>query len=150
MTHVRHEHRLIVAVVLLVIAAMAMSACGSSPSDESDGAEAATVKPLKGTDLSSVTLTKQAAERLGIRTATVRQHGARRKVIPYGAILYNADGSTFIYTSPKPLVYVRAPISVERIDGPEAILSAGPPVDTNVVTVGSQELYGSEYEVEED
>jgi hypothetical protein len=30
------------------------------------------------------------------------------------------------------------------------VLSRGPPVGTPVVTVGSQELYGSEYEVEED
>jgi hypothetical protein len=150
MTDLRHQHRPIVAVVLLVIATMSMAACGNSPGRQNDGAEPATVKPVKGTDLSTVTLTRQAAERLGIRTATVRRHGARRTVVPYGAVLYKADGSTFTYTSPKPRVYVRAPISVARIDGAEAILSAGPPVGTDVVTVGSQELYGSEYEVEED
>jgi hypothetical protein len=37
-----------------------------------------------------------------------------------------------------------------RIDDDTAVLSNGPPVGTEVVTVGSQELYGSEYEVEED
>jgi hypothetical protein len=36
-----------------------------------------------------------------------------------------------------------------RIDDDTAVLSR-PPVGTEVVTVGSQELYGSEYEVEED
>jgi hypothetical protein len=150
MSHVRHRHPLIITILVLVIAAVAMSACGNSPSDENGGGEPARVEPLNGTDLNSVTLTKQAAERLGIRTAKVRQRGAQRTVVPYGAVLYSADGSTFTYTSPKPLVYVRAPINVDRINGAEAILLTGPPVGTDVVTVGSQELYGSEYAVEED
>jgi hypothetical protein len=94
-----------------------------------------------------VTLSAEAAKRLGIETAAVRQLGARTAV-PYGAVVYNADGSTFTYTSPKPRVYVRAPITVVRIAGGRAVLSKGPAVGTSVVTVGSQELYGSEYEVE--
>ena len=63
-------------------------------------------------------------------------------VIPYDAVLYAADGSTFTYTSPKPHVFVRAPISVRNIRGDRAVLSAGPPAGTPVVTVGSQELFG--------
>ena len=121
-----------------------------SPRGEGGGAEPATVEPIKGTDLNRVILTPQAARRLGIETAHVRRLGAHRIVLAYDAVLYNADGSTFTYTSPAPRVYVRAPIRVERIDGDDAILSKGPPVGTAVVTVGSQELYGSEYEVEED
>ena len=73
----------------------------------------------------------------------------KASVVPYGAVLYSADGTTFTYTSPTPRVFVRAPITVARIDGDEVILRRGPPVGTQVVTVGSQELYGSEYEVEE-
>jgi hypothetical protein len=72
------------------------------------------------------------------------------KVIPYDAVIYAADGKTFTYTSPKPLNYVRAPITVTDIRGNKAYLSAGPPAGTAVVTVGSQELFGTEYEVEED
>jgi hypothetical protein len=150
MTHVPQRSRLIVAVLVLVIATAAVSACGGSASSANGDSEPATVEPIKGTDLKRVTLSEEAAKRLGIKTAAVRPHGALGTVVPYGAVLYNADGSTFTYTSPKPLVYVRAPIRVERIDGAEAILSHGPPVGTAVVTVGSQELYGSEYEVEED
>jgi hypothetical protein len=138
------------AITLLVIAAGAMSACGNSSSDESSGGEPVTVEPVKGTDLNRLTLTAQAAERLGIETAQVRKRSVRRTVVPYGAVLYSADGTTFTYTSPAPRVYVRAPIRVARIDGDDVILSMGPPVGTQVVTIGSQELYGSEYEVEED
>jgi hypothetical protein len=71
-------------------------------------------------------------------------------VIPYDAVIYAADGSTFAYTSPKPLIFVRAQIRVGDIRGDAAQLLSGPPKGTAVVTVGSQELYGTEYEVEED
>jgi hypothetical protein len=143
------QRRTALAITLLIITAGAMSACGNS-SSESSGDEPVTVEPVKGTDLNRLTLTAQAAERLGIETAQVRKRSVRRTVVPYGAVLYSADGTTFTYTSPAPRVYVRAPIRVARIDGDDAILSMGPAVGTQVVTVGSQELYGSEYEVEED
>jgi hypothetical protein len=141
------RHR-IGAAVAVAVAATALAACGGSSGGE-DGSEPATVEPIKGTDLNTVTLTAQAAKRLGIQTALVSELGAQTTV-PYGAVVYNPDGSTFTYTSPKPRVYVRAPITVARIAGGEAILAKGPAVGTVVVTVGSQELYGSEYEVEED
>jgi multidrug efflux pump subunit AcrA (membrane-fusion protein) len=96
-----------------------------------------------------VKLSEKAAKRLGIETAAVRSRGSS-EVIPYDAVLYDAGGATFTYTSPERLVFVRAPIKVTRIDGDKAILSAGPKAGTEVVTVGLQELYGSEYEVEED
>jgi hypothetical protein len=145
MMRVRHR---IGAAVAVAVAATAFAACGGSSEDEGGG-EPATVHPIKGTDRNAVTLTAQAAKRLGIQTALVGRIGGRTTV-PYGAVVYNADGSTFTYTSPRPRVYVRAPITVARIAGGEAILSKGPAVGTLVVTVGSQELYGSEYEVEED
>jgi hypothetical protein len=145
MTHVPKRSRLIAA---LIVVAASVSACGSSSSGNG-GAEPATVEPVKGTDVNRVTLTAEAAKRLGIETAQVRQGSAQRTVVPYGAVLYSADGTTFTYTSPAPRVFVRAPITVARIDGDEALLRSGPPIGTQVVTVGSQELYGSEYQVEE-
>jgi len=145
----RHSVRLL-AVFVMALAALALASCGDSPSAEGGGDEQAKVEPIGDTGVSSVTLTEDAAKRLGIQTATVRREGAQRTVVPYGAVLYDAGGATFTYTSPKPRVFVRAPITVVRIDGADAVLSRGPPVGTPVVTVGSQELYGSEYEVEED
>jgi hypothetical protein len=149
MSDLRHSGRLF-AVLVLAVAAMALPGCGDSPAEEGGGDEQAKVEPIGNTGVSSVTLTEDAAKRLGIRTARVRSTSARRTVVPYGAVLYDAGGATFTYTSPKPRVFVRAPITVVRIDGADAVLSRGPPVGTPVVTVGSQELYGSEYEVEED
>ena len=136
---------------LAIAAAVFAAGCGSSGSKEEVGdAQPAKVTPIKGTDLSRVTLSADAAKRLGIATATVVTQGSDRKVIPYDAVIYAADGKTFTYTSPKPLNYVRAPITVTDIRGNKAYLSAGPPAGTAVVTVGSQELFGTEYEVEED
>ena len=136
---------------LAIAAAVFAAGCGSSGSKEEVGdAQPAKVTPIKGTDLSRVTLSADAAKRLGIATATVVAQGSDRKVIPYDAVIYAADGKTFTYTSPKPLNYVRAPITVTDIRGNKAYLSAGPPAGTAVVTVGSQELFGTEYEVEED
>jgi hypothetical protein len=149
MSDPRHSVRPL-AVLVMALAALALAACGDSPTAESGGDEQAKVEPIGDTGVSSVTLTEDAAKRLGIQTATVRREGAQRTVVPYGAVLYEAGGATFTYTSPKPRVFVRAPITVVRIDGADAVLSRGPPVGTPVVTVGSQELYGSEYEVEED
>jgi len=149
MSDPRHSARLL-AILVMALAALALAACGDSPSAESGGDEQAKVAPIGDTGVSSITLTKDAAKRLGIQTATVRRAGAQRTVVPYGAVLYDAGGTTFTYTSPKPRVFVRAPITVVRIDGADAVLSRGPPAGTPVVTVGSQELYGSEHEVEED
>ena len=146
----KHISRAVIVLSILVIAALQLSACSDSSTPAAADDAPATVEPIKGTDQSSVKLSRQAAKRLGIETATVRHRGARAEVIPYDAVVYNADGSTFAYTNPEPLVYVSAPITVARIDGSEAILSKGPPAGTKVVTVGAQELYGTEYEVEED
>ena len=71
--------------------------------------------------------------------------GATQKVIPYAAVLYDADGKTWVYANPGPRTFLRAPITVDRIDGDDAFLSDGPPSGTAVVTVGAEELYGTEF-----
>ena len=136
---------------LVIATAVVAAGCGSSGSKEETGdQQPAKVTPIKGTDLSTVTLSADAAKRLGIATGQITDQGSGGKVIPYDAVIYAADGHTFTYTSPKPLSFVRAPITVKDIRGDKAVLSAGPPAGTSVVTVGSQELFGTEYEVEED
>ena len=141
-------------VVVLIVGGLAALLIWTGPdrSPESSAVEGepAEVEPIKGTDLSRVRLSADAAKRLGIQTAPVDRSGGRRTVIPYSAVLYGAEGQTFTYTSPKPLVFVRHPIDVNNVTGGRAFLSRGPPAGTAVVTVGSQELYGTEYEVEED
>jgi hypothetical protein len=139
----------VLAIVVGCLAAAQLSACGSGSDEPTAGkqSEAADVAPIKGTNLNEVKLSAQAARRVGIRMAPIS--GDSGKTIPYSAVLYDADGKTFAYTSPRPLVFVRAPINITDIRGDRALLSSGPPVGAAVVTVGGSELYGTEFGVEE-
>ncbi|HEU5260047.1 MAG TPA: hypothetical protein VFU41_01355 [Gemmatimonadales bacterium] len=152
-------------VVVPIIAGLQLAACHTS-SSKPVKTKPAHVEHVEGSEVSRVTLTAKAAERLDIKTALVReaqmarsgstasvraaqmsQSGARRKVVPYAAVLYDSKGVTWVYTSPEPLVFLRHRIQVDYIDGDQAILSEGPPVGTQVVTVGGQELFGAEFEI---
>jgi hypothetical protein len=145
----QHHHRWSAALVAL--GALGVSACARSEAFDNEAASdegPSKVEHVKGSDVARIVLTAQAAGRLGIRTASVADAGGRRS-IPYAAVLYDPDGKAFTYTSPARLTYVRRPIDVARIDGAEAVLRAGPPAGTTVVTVGAAELLGTEYGVEE-
>jgi hypothetical protein len=145
---VRGKAWIFVALLVVGVAAVLVVSLNSDTSNDEASAsdrEPSQVEPIKGTDLNRVTLSADAAKRLGIRTTAVDGN-----VIPYGAVLYDPEGRTFTYTSPERLVFVRHPITVDHIDHGRAFLSDGPRSGTAVVTVGSQELFGTEYEVEED
>jgi hypothetical protein len=150
----RHSNRFRPAALLLLAAALAVSvlACsrGGQAAEEETGYRDATVEPVKGTDLSRVTLSQQAAERLGIQTAKVRAGTSGRTVIPYAAVLYDETGDTWTFTSPQPLTYLRQHVKIDLIQGEQAILLEGPPVGTAVVTVGAAELLGTELGVGEE
>ena len=83
-------------------------------------------------------------QRVGVELSLSTIH---RKVVPYSAVIYDEHGNTWVYTSPKPLEYVRAPVTIDFIEGDVAVLKDGPPNGTAVVSVGAVELYGTEFEV---
>ncbi len=137
--------------VVALIAGLSLAACSKTSNGGGEPESApAKLERVKGTTLSRVILTAKAAERIGIEMAEVRDAptaggGPARKVIPYAAVLYDANGDTWTYTNPRPRTFVRARISVDRIDGDVAVLSDGPPASTTVVTVGAAELFGTEF-----
>ncbi|HLO30163.1 MAG TPA: hypothetical protein VK249_13550 [Anaerolineales bacterium] len=140
------KHTNLKIVALLIIAGSLLSACGPRPEAvEVSGEGPAKVEHLKGPEPTRVTLTEDAAKRLDIQTAPVQGDA-----IPYAAVLYDTEGKTWVYTNPKPLVFVRSPITVDRIEGDKAFLSKGPTSGSAVVTIGAEELYGSETEFEEE
>ena len=147
-----HRNRWMIA-VLIIVTALTLTACATQASQTSTGSTSnppARVERMGGTDLNRVILTEQAAKRLGIEMAPVRDtqvQGKLRKVVPYAAVFYDLNGKTWVYTNPEPLTFVRANISVDYIEGDLAVLSEGPPSGTKVVTVGSPELYGTEFGV---
>ena len=68
----------------------------------------------------------------------------KRKIMPYSSLYYDGKGGAWVYVQKKPLVYERQPVEVERIVGEQVVLIDGPPVGTDVVTVGAALLYGAE------
>jgi len=133
--------------IVIIIAGTLLSACGARSSDSEVPEEAAPAKVehLKGVDPTRVTLTADAAKRLDIQTAP-----AQGDAIPYAAVLYDMEGNTWVYTNPEPLIFVRSPVTVDHIEGDQAFLVKGLPSGMTVVTIGAEELYGSETEFEEE
>jgi hypothetical protein len=119
-----------------------LAACGGSSARDAT-AEPAVVEHVAGTDIYRITLSREAARRLDVRTAAVTRSGGRT-VIPYSAVFYSSTGKTWAYVNTESLTFVRQPIVVDRIDRHEAILREGPAAGTKVATVGVQELHGIE------
>jgi hypothetical protein len=140
------------AVAALVATPLLASGCGGGTREQASRLPAF-VQPVKGTDLERVVLTASAARRIGVRTTSVRRVRSKpfEASIPYSAVLYDPDGTTWTYTSPKPLVFVRRNITIDSIAAETAILAKGPPVGSRVVVEGSTEIWGVEYGgIEED
>jgi hypothetical protein len=169
----RRSARGIVGLAVVGIAGLQLVACGRTPAS-SQHVSPAHVEKIEGTSLSRITLTPKASERLGIETAFVAalgssagtivsqgdtnrlQAGVRlaraasasgQIVVPYAAVIYDAHGDTWVYTNPQPLVYVRHRIEIDHIEGDRAVLKAGPAVGTAIVTLGTAELFGTEFGV---
>ena len=137
--------------VLVAAGALSLSACSGEASSGYDYEtashhEPAKLEPIKGTDVQRVIFDAEGAKRVGLKTAPIRRNG-QETVIPYGAVVYTADGGTYTYTAPEPLTYVRQEIKIDRVDGDSVMLSDGPPAGTEVVTVGTAKVYGSEFEM---
>ena len=143
----KHIYRLFIA--LLILASL-LTACAPATTGEEEGVKPVTLEPVAGTDLNHVILTEDAAKRLDIQIVAVHDGGTQGTVIPYDAVLYEANGNTWVYVSLEPLVFMRQAIVIDHIKGNEAFLSEGPDSGAMVVTLGAAELYGSESEFEEE
>lgn len=143
-----YQSRLWAAAVLVAVTT-SLAGCGQvSSAGTAAKNEPAKVETIPGSDISRLRLSPKAAERLGIQTAPVRAaSGAAKLAMPYSALLYDANGGTWAYTSPENLVFVRHRVTVARIDGDTVFLTDGPPAGSTVVTVGVPELFGTEFKV---
>jgi hypothetical protein len=141
----------IVAALAVVILLVGCDSAGEPRGDDSP----VTLKAVAGTDLIQVSLTELAEQRLGVATDVVRAAatatagatGAVTTTIPYAAVVYDGEGASWTYTKSAPHTYVRAEISVDRIENDVAMLTAGPVVGTAVVVVGATELLGAEMQI---
>jgi hypothetical protein len=131
------------------MAATAGCASGGANEETDGGAngKAATVEQVAGTDTPRVTLSAEAAQRLGVTTDPVRLQASGaigRLAIPYRAVVYDTQGRAFTYVSPSPNVYTRVPLTIDEVHGDTVVLDEGPAAGTAVVTTGAQELWGAE------
>ena len=137
------RHRIPWIVVIAMVLPLFLVACGGSSASDEEASGPATVELIEGTDISRITLTAKAIERLDVQTAAVAKTGAM-KVIPYSAVLYSPTGETWAYVSDEPMTFMRHAIVIDRIDGDKAYLSKGPAAGVKVATVGVAELHGAE------
>ena len=132
----------------MTAAVLGLAGCAAQVAAVETPDVAVKVRPITGTDRSTVTLTDAAMARLGVKTeAVLAAPVGHVGTVSYGAVLYDAAGAAWVYTSPAPRSFVRVPIAVDRVDGNLAYLKSGPKVGTAVVTVGVPELFGAEYGV---
>lgn len=139
------RHRECLFLAGMVIIGLLAPACREMSESAETKPEPARVEPIDGTNLSRVILTDDAARRLDIRTAPVKETGVGGTTfVPYGAVLYATTGDTWTYVATEPLTFVRRAIRVEHFVVDLAVLSYGPPPGSRVVTVGAAELFGIE------
>jgi len=140
----------------LIVVGLGLTGCGTTKADYGEVSQAgpAKVEPVKGTDLNQVTLTSDAASKLGVQTAPVEAgavpastdgaDATPETTVPVSAVIYDKDGNTWVYVVTRALTYERQAVGIARVDGDTAVLRSGPVPGTRVVTVGAQELLGAE------
>jgi hypothetical protein len=130
---------------LITLGASGCSEAGAS--NESNAETAVTVESAGEDQPARLTVSERAEERLGLRTEPVRAISGEpgvTEVVSYSAVVYDADGRSWAYSSPSPRTFVRVPIEISSITGKTVQLKSGPPVGTQVVVVGAPELVGAE------
>jgi hypothetical protein len=151
----RNNKHLVVAA--LIVAGLQLSACkheevNEAAAKEKENSGPAVVEKVEGKEISRLTLTEAAMKRIDLKTDEVREakvsrSASMRKVVPYSALIYDAKGGTWIYTSPNPGTFERQGVEVDYIDKNVAVLKNGPEVGTVVASVGVAELFGTEFKI---
>jgi hypothetical protein len=128
---------------LLLSAGLALTACGPAAQGADELPEVAAVEPAADGGPGVLTLSEAAESRLGIETGQVTI-GPSGLEIPYSALVYAADGSTWVFVQTDERTYQRAAVSVAAKNGDAMSIRSGPSAGTAVVTVGAAELVGVE------
>jgi hypothetical protein len=92
--------------VALMVAGLQLAACQKQVGHSK--IEPAQVEHIEGSEVSRVTLTEKAIERIDLQTAAVREEQVAgnegsmvmRKVVPYSALIYDPNGKTWSTSAP--------------------------------------------------
>jgi len=145
-------------IAALPVAALGLAACTGIADATKEDTSPAKVEAIDGSKQKRITLRPEAAKRIGLKTEPILDaagspaasqafgaaFAAGKTTMPYGALIYHADGTTYAYTATQPLTFTRVPVTVASIKTGIVALSAGPAVGTEIVTVGTAELHGLE------
>jgi hypothetical protein len=135
-----------VAALLLLVGGPALAACQAPASGavaEDAIAAAASVEPSPDGGPALLHLTEESVLRLGLETAPV-DGSSGVLTVPYAAVVYDADGASWVFVEVEDRVYQRSPITISAIQGDAVGLAGGPAPGTEVVTVAAAELVGVE------
>lgn len=144
--------RTVALATLLVAGGLAAGGCASSAPQASAAAhpaaeQAATLREGRDGGPGTVHLSAEARQRLDIRTTAVAANGGAL-VLPYGAVVYEPDGSSWAYVEIEERTYQRQPLTIASIRGEQVTLSSGPAAGTPVVSQGAAELVGVEARID--
>jgi hypothetical protein len=138
-------HRTGGALAVLLACIGLLTGCATVSSEATSFSDPVTLETVEGADVSRLTLTPEGADRLRLATAEVTADPAGVRV-PYSALIYKADGTTWVYENPEELVYQREPVTVGAVEGDSVVLTSGPRPGTQVVVTGAAELLGAEFD----
>jgi hypothetical protein len=134
---------------LLAAVGLGLTGCGTAaPGEPVAAPEPAVVRPADDGGTALISLTEDGARKLQLRTTPVAAGPAGGLVIPYAAVVYAADGTAWTFVQVSPGTFRRVSVTVSAIAGDDAVLTAGPPTGTEVVTVGPAELVGAEAQID--
>ena len=135
----------------LGLAALLVVACASACDAEDEEASypiQSKISPLKeNPGHHIVTLTPLGARQAGVQTTAVTGSKLLRE-LPYEALLYGADGTTFVYPVEGKLTFRYMEITLEKVVGKTIYFSEGPEVGTEVATQGVPQIHGADIELE--
>lgn len=126
------------------------AACAGAGAEDEEKVELFQTKLVELKDYpghNSVTFSKIGVERAGVRTTRVTAGDGYRE-LPYAALLYNADGSTFVYTATGPRTYTYTPIKVLEVVDDTIRFTGGPGPGDPVVTSGVPQVHGADVQLE--
>lgn len=132
-----------------VLVGLSAAACSHAAEETGPKYAPATLGSADAAGVKTVTFTADAAQRVRLQTEPVvpSNRGGRGVAVDYAALIYDKKGQSWVYTVPQPLTFVRRKVTVDRIDGNRATLSAGPAPGVQVVTTGAAEVYGAELDI---
>jgi hypothetical protein len=128
----------------VVAVAVATSAgCAEIESVTAEPYEPAALESTGPDKPARVILTEEAVDRVALQTTEVKALG-KDLTVDHAALVFDKAGKPWVFSVVGPRTYVRATVTIKKVQDNVVTLSAGPPAGTQVVTVGAIELWGAE------